>query len=507
MSHSLPPGDRVELLIAQACARHHDHAALCGEGGDLAYSELLARAEVVAGELKKVGLELDHPVLVMTTNSTTDIAAYVGVWMAGGVVVPVHIGASEDTLTTIVMRTAARCLVIGIDDGSWRRFRLLHDAHSHGHGVVTIRQRAERQHEILQGAALVIFTSGTTGQPKGVVLGHTRYVAKLRSLQHVLGFTDGGNALLVLQLTFSFGIWFSLLTLMTGGSVHLRRRFDAARTAQDLTSGIDRIAVVPTMLRMMLPELEGGPSERLGSPSQRPAGLIVTGGEVLPAHLGRHYRQLLPEWSITDVYGLTETASGDFILPATSYDAHPGTIGWPSHDAIRYTVRNEAGSPVPLGDVGELWISTPFLMHGYLGDPGSRISATDDYFRTGDLAVEHPGGAVEIVGRVKNLVNRGGNKVSPVEIENCVLEHPGVAAALATGVPDDRMGERLYLAVVPRAGAHLTTGEVELWARERLEKYKIPDYTIIVTAIPLGPTGKADRSVLQRQILDGHSRG
>jgi len=147
---------------------------------------------------------------------------------------------------------------------------------------------------------------------------------------------------------------------------------------------------------------------------------------------------------------------------------------------------------------GELAIKTPFIMAGYLDEPALTAAAfRDGYFRTGDLAERTAEGRVRLVGRAKELIHRAGNKVSPLEVERIFEEHPGVAEALATGLPDARLGEAIHLLIVPAAGASPKPEELRAWAGERLDRYKLPDAIHLGTAIPLGRTGKADRAALR----------
>jgi len=144
-------------------------------------------------------------------------------------------------------------------------------------------------------------------------------------------------------------------------------------------------------------------------------------------------------------------------------------------------------------------------MNGYLDAPElTQAALCDGYFRTGDIAREREPGVVELVGRSKELISRGANKVSPLEIEHAVGAHPDVAEALACGVPDAVLGERIHLLIVPRAGARLDEADLRAWAAERLERYKLPDRIHFGTELPQGRTGKADRIRL-RAILSGQA--
>jgi long-chain acyl-CoA synthetase len=230
---------------------------------------------------------------------------------------------------------------------------------------------------------------------------------------------------------------------------------------------------------------------------------ILTGGELLPAALGESVRAALPRAGISDLYGLTETGSCDFCLPPAERDSGAGTIGRPT-EGVAFRVIGEDGRPAPDGATGELLIRTPFGMLGYLDDPALTAASFDDgYFRTGDLARVRSDGRVEIAGRLKDIIARGGNKIAPAEIDALLASHPDVAAALTAGVPDDRLGEAIWAIVVPKPGAALTAEALRRWAAERIEKYKVPDAIHFRDALPLGPTGKVQRSGVARAALPG----
>ncbi|WP_048859987.1 class I adenylate-forming enzyme family protein, partial [Acidisphaera rubrifaciens] len=210
--------------------------------------------------------------------------------------------------------------------------------------------------------------------------------------------------------------------------------------------------------------------------------------------------------ALHDLYGLTETGSCDFHAQPAGEGADAadaGTIGRPTA-GVTFRITGPDGGAVPAGEAGELRIRTPYGMLGYLDDPALTASALDDgHFRTGDLARAGPDGRVILVGRLTDIVSRGGNKIAPQEIDDLLATHPDIAAALCAGVPDARLGEALHAVVVPRPGAVLTAGAVRAWAAARIERFKLPDVITIAQALPVGPTGKASRALLREHALAG----
>jgi long-chain acyl-CoA synthetase len=226
---------------------------------------------------------------------------------------------------------------------------------------------------------------------------------------------------------------------------------------------------------------------------------IHTGGEPFSPALGRRVVELFPNASITDIYGLTETASSDFFLAPPKGADFPSGIGRISKSE-RFRIADAQGRDVPPGEAGELQILTPFIMNGYLDQPElTRAAFADGYFRTGDMARLKDDGTPELVGRSKDLIVRGGAKVSPLELDGVLAQHPGIAAALTVGVADEIAGERIHVLIVPRADA-IDEKELRRWVADRVEAYKRPDVYHFGAELPLGRTGKVDRDALRQSL-------
>lgn len=491
-------------LLVRSCVGRGDKIALEDPDQSLTYSQLHQLSARLAEDLRERGLVPDEPAIVFVSNRAMDWVCVLALWRAGGVLVPVHRSTPPAAFTELISRTGVRFLL----DAS-KGFEPLGKTDPDRKETIHLLGRpAPAPRQILSSAAFIVFTSGSTGRPKGAVISHHSFARKLEALQTVMQFTPATKSLLVLQMTFSFGIWVSLLTLIQGGTLVMREKFDTLRILQGIKERqVTTAAVVPTMLRAVFGSQEAEVARALGQLVEH--GTLrhfILGGETLDDLLAKRLRETFPAIELFDVYGTTETATSDFIVRPADHPALDGTIGRAS-PGVEYRVVGDDGRDVAPGGTGELLIHSIFAMNGYLDDPElTQQSFTEGYFRTGDLVRVREDGALRMVGRSKEIISRGANKVSPLEIEAALMSHPSVSEAIVTGVPDPLMGERIHGLVVPVQGACLTAQELRSWVGDRLDKFKVPDAIHFGTEIPRGKTGKADRAQLRRDLVDAPAR-
>jgi long-chain acyl-CoA synthetase len=438
------------------------HAVESTSGESQQRHSLLALAERVRHALAARHVAPYEPVHVSIGNRPFDLGALLGIWQAGAVAVPIHVLAAASTVARVQRISRARFLI-------------------DGDRLDVVGEELPPDRALLRDAALVIFTSGSTGDPKGVVIGHRRLADKLAVLDRLLSIAPNDVVLSPLQLTFIFGLWVSLLTLMKGARLILVPKFTEEAMARGLAEATV-MAGVPSMFRTLLTYPE------VAAPKLR---VMLSGGEVLAPTLAHDMAQLAPA-AIHDLYGLTETGSCDFHLGPAGQPRGFGTIGHPT-DGVTFRIARDGGA-VAAGEAGELQIRTPFGMLGYLDNPAlTEASFAGGYFKTGDLARMTADGAVALIGRAKDIISRGGNKIAPLEIDNLLAEHPEIAAALCAGVADERLGEVIHAVIVTRAGARLDATALRDWLLARTERFKVPDVFHFRDALPSGSSGKADR--------------
>jgi len=433
-------------------------------------SQIAAGAQSIADSLRELGVRNDELVMLIINNEPIDVVNYLGIWQARAVAVPVHATSQKANIVAMRERTGARFVLVEGKVEQWAA------------EAVPVRKE-------LAGAAIVVFTSGSTGKPKGVIVGHQALCFKLGVLSKLLAFEASDTVLVPLQLTFIFGIWVTLLGLLSASKVVLIPKFTPDVSIRLLASATI-LSAVPTMLRSI------SARERIEAPLLRK---ILTGGEPLSpslaASLGGHFTSA----GIYDLFGLTETGSCDFCLSPSDQPHGLGTIGRPT-DGVEYRIVPVENA---VAGAGELQIRTPSVMLGYLDEPEMTANALDQsFFKSGDLARLRNDGFVELVGRSKDIISRGGNKIAPLEIDHLFAQHPDVISAMSVGIADDRLGEALHVLIVKRAECDLTEEAVRDWSKTRIEKFKLPDGIHFCDGLPLGSTGKADRKTAAAYLAE-----
>jgi fatty-acyl-CoA synthase len=342
--------------------------------------------------------------------------------------------------------------------------------------------------------AVIIYTSGTTGRPRGAVRRFaTGQIEGFFSFMHETPMSAGDRHLVVCPMYHSTGLGFAGMTLMLGGTCVIRREFEPLDFLDALErERITTTAIVPTMLHRLM----ALPDEAFAGRDLRALRAVFVGGAQLPAALCARTLDRLGD-VLFNFYGATETGLVTVATPQELRRA-PGTIGH-ALPGVELALLDEAGRPVPRGEVGELYVRNAMLVAGYhADDEATRASMRDGFFSVGDLARHDAQGLVHIVGRRRDMVISGGVNVYPVEVEDALATHPAVAQAAVIGVEDPEWGERLRAFIVLRPGRDAAGAELAAHARERLSGPKVPRQWVFVDALPANPTGK----ILKRELRD-----
>ncbi|MBP6996973.1 MAG: long-chain fatty acid--CoA ligase [Phycicoccus sp.] len=488
-------------LLATSAEAHPTRPAIRMDAHVLTYAELEAATGAVAAILHQHGLTTGDRVGVMLPNIPAFAAISYGVLRMGGVVVPMNPLLKDREVAYYLSDSGAKLIFAwaGVQDSA------IAGAQTAGATceIVTPGEFEARlaattpDLELVDRAdddtAVILYTSGTTGQPKGAELTHAALnsnreiaartlialspddvVMGCLPLFHVFGFTAGLNA-----------------TLGAGGCLTLIPRFDPIAALSVIER--DRVTIfegVPTMFAALNQAVAGGVVADTSSMR-----VSVSGGSAMPPAVLHAFEETFG-CVVLEGYGLSETS------PAVSFnhpdrERKPGSIGTPI-EGVQMRLVDDAGLEVSDGAVGEIQVKGPNVMKGYWGRPTETAAAlsADGWFSTGDLAERDEDGYYTIVDRKKDLIIRGGYNVYPREIEDVLYEHPGIAEAAVVGLPHDTLGEEVGAVISLKPGAQATPEEIIAFVRERVAAYKYPRTVWIWDALPKSATGK----ILRREV-------
>jgi len=439
--------------LGAAARRRPDHPALVWDGGALTWRELEARAAAVAARLARDGVAAGDVVALLLPNRWGLVATLWGGLALGATVAPLNPLLAADERARILAHLGPKAVIDAEPAADTAAMAAMRDADAPG---------------------IVLYTSGSTGQPKGAVLSHAALaVANESWAGPVMGLGPDDRVLAVLPLAHSFGLNGALLApLLAGVTVVLQERFAPDETLRAIAR--HRATVFPGVATMFQRILE---SPALGATDLSSLRLAVSGAAPCPWTLAREWRERTGV-RIVRGYGMTELFRPISYLAAEPAD-RPDSIG-----------RAVPGVELRLVE-GELWIRSPAAMDGYLRAPEETAAVLDGgWFKTGDLATISPDGYVSIVGRKRELILRGGYSVVPGEVEAALLGHPAVAEAAVIGVAHAELGEEVAAFVALRPGARADAPELIAFCRARLAGYKYPRRITVVEAMPKSATGK-----------------
>ncbi|KAL2269175.1 hypothetical protein VTJ83DRAFT_4021 [Remersonia thermophila] len=353
-----------------------------------------------------------------------------------------------------------------------------------------------------EDVALILHTSGTTSRPKVVPLSHRNLTRTMHNIQQTYQLTPRDRTMLVMPLFHVHGLVCGLLApLLSGGSLVVPPRFSATDFWRDfVTHRANWYTAVPTIHQILLrhPAPDPLPSIRFIRSCSSPLSPTVL--QALEAT----YRA-----PVLEAYAMTEAAHQMTSNPLPSVGPHkPGTVG--VGQGVEVTILDDAGAPVPRGGEGEICVRGDNVTRGYQNNDAANASAftRDGWFRTGDQGRLDEDGYLVITGRIKELINKGGEKISPIELDNALSRHPAVAEAVSFAIPDDVYGQEVAVAIVVKPGQALREEGLKKWAAERLAKFKVPKKVYFTDVMPKTATGKVQRRIVAEAMakLDGKAK-
>ncbi len=466
------------------------------------YGEVWEAAGAWAGGFLNWGLEPGDRVALYLSNRPEFVAAYLGVLRAGGVMVPVNRGYRARELAHILGDSGARLMVTeGEGDGppggtialDEKPGPLAAPPASAPAGFHLNRGEPTARRLEPDALAILAYTSGTTGRAKGAMLTHGNLAHNARAVRKAWGWTHTDRLLLTLPLFHVHGLCVGLNgTLAAGAAVDLWPAFDAARVLQRLGQGGHSMFFgVPTMYTRLLAAAADDPCP------PPPVRLYVSGSAPLSPDTFRAFERRMGH-RILERYGMTETLMN--MTNPLEGERVPGSVGRPFPGQEARVVHTESGEPLGAGKVGEIQVRGPNVFAGYWGNARatSRALVGDGWFNTGDLGWCSEDGGFTLHGRARELIISGGFNIYPLEVEEVLLGHPGVAEAAVVGRPHADLGEAVTAVVVPAPDAHQQTLATELVAlcREKLAAFKKPRQVEFVRALPRNALGKVQKHLI-----------
>lgn len=505
-----------EALLATV-ARYPERTALVAGNARLSYREIADYACRLAHALRARGVQRDDRVVIFMDNGWQCAASIFGVLLAGGVFVAVNAQTKRDKLAFILRDAGARVLlsephlarVFGplVEQLPTLRVLCAPDAEGLPVGVENVDEALidmpatpPPQSAISLDLAALLYTSGTTGEPKGVMHTHQSLLFVLESINEYLGFSEDDRLFSALPLNFGYGLFQWLSAMRAGATLVLERSFaypaQAFKRMRD--EAVTSFAGVPTMFAMLLAQDAKQP---LRFPSVR---LLTNAAAALPIEFIPGLRRLFPNARLCKMYGQTECIRSAYLEPALA-EAKPESVGR-AIPGTELLLLGEDGRPVAVGEVGTLYVRGPHVMQGYWNQPDKTaevltpsLLSGESLLRSGDLFRQDADGDFYFVARGDEIIKSRGEKVSPAEVENVIYCLPSVREAVVVGIPDPLLGEAVCAFVTPREGAQLSVQQIKRACGERLENYMVPKYVLLVSDLPRTENGKLSRKLVLEQ--------
>jgi long-chain acyl-CoA synthetase len=517
MNQSLPVVFDPQLVhewLARSAKRHPAKTALVCEGRRLSYGELDAASTSLAHHLVRQGVGRQDRVIIFLDNCPEAVIAMYGVLKAGAVFAIVTNQLKAPKLAYVLNNSGARLLIAQTGKSAVVRdamervevpcdvlwvgpTRSVPEGRSLRWGDMTTEVTSPLQplpRCIDADLAYLIYTSGSTGQPKGVMGTHRSVVSAARSIIQYVGNTPDDIILDVLPLSFDYGLYQVIMSVMFGGTVVLENTFVflhplLERIAQEKVTGFP---IVPTILAMLLKmkALRGYDFSTLR--------YMTNTGAALPVEHIRRIREIVPHVRLFSMFGLTECKRICY-LPPEEIDRRPGSVGKAMPNCEVFVV-GEEGREVAAGEVGELVVRGSNVMSGYWNDPATtarvyqrREETGETMLRSGDYFRRDEEGFLYFLGRKDDMIKCRGERVSAREVENGLCEFKGVLEAAVIGVPDEILGQAVKAFVVAEADAAVTSRDLIKYCTENMEIFMVPKYVEFVDDLPKTPNGKVDK--------------
>lgn len=505
------PDSPLQSFLAQA--EEHPQAEAIRGAQSWTYGRLAKLSAAIARYLLDSGLETGDRVAMLLPNCGEYVAIYFGTLLAGGVIVPLNTLDKPRTVFRQAEHCAAKFVFVGgartdlhVAEEAWEspRYICVTADRAGDEGEPwrrLLRDQAGAWKELAsrvraEDLAAILYTSGTTGRPKGVMLSHGNLLANMESILGFLPIKFGDRCLVVLPFYYSFGNSLLTTNLSAGATLVLQNNIAFPKQVLDRIE-IDHISSlygVPLTFSLLFGK--GVPEGVDLSPLR----FMAQAGGAMPRAQADHVRRVVPGADLYVMYGQTEATARLTYVPPEKLQAKSGSAG-KAIPGVEIEIRGDDGVPLPPGRIGEIWVRGENVMMGYWEDPAESSQVLrDGWLWTRDRGYLDDDGYLFIQGRSSDMIKTGANRVSPAEIEEVIGQLDGVSEVGVTAVHDDVLGQAVLAAIVPEDGKHLTPRAVKAFCRDHLAAYKVPKRVEIVPELPRTSTGKIQRNVLAQRF-------
>ncbi|GMH29572.1 hypothetical protein Nepgr_031415 [Nepenthes gracilis] len=502
-------------LLKQRAGEFSDRRALSASGKfDLTYSRLHDLIEQAASRLVCAGVHPGDVVALVFPNAVELVIMFLAVIRVRAIAAPLNSAYTAEEFEFYLSDSESKLLLTSQEGNKPARAAAskLNIPHAtaalpqpDSEVILSLNQSESKPNSLVElvnepsDVALFLHTSGTTSRPKGVPLSQLNLVSSVRNIISVYKLTESDSTVIVLPLFHVHGLIAGLLSsLGAGASVVFPAagRFSATSFWSDMKRyNATWYTAVPTIHQIILDRHLNNPEA--GHPKLR--FIRSCSASLAPSIMARLEESFGAP--VLEAYAMTEAAHLMSSNPLPEDGPHkPGSVGKPVGQEM--AILDENGVAQGTGASGEVCIRGLNVTKGYKNNPEANKSAFQfGWFHTGDLGYLDSDGYLHLVGRIKELINRGGEKISPIEVDSALLSHPDIAQAVAFGVPDDKYGEEINCAIIPKEGSEIDEEEVTRFCKKNLAAFKVPKKVFITDSLPKTATGKIQRRIVAEHFL------
>lgn len=501
----------IAARVAEVARRHPERVAIVADDRRIRYAEFWDEATRFAQALRSRGLQPGDRVAILLPNRIEAAVACYGCWLAGGIAAPLNAQARARDFEAWLRHADARHIVYEHSHGDALDAISTVDATSQRPPIERWPVGTDRPlvpHEIVSNstvdididvhaiapdhAALILYTSGTTGAPKGVTLTHGNLLANASAVVRYLALSEHDSVLSILAFYYAYGASVLHTHLLSGGCVVLAQNLLFPHMLMD-TIARERItgfSGVPSTYALLMERV------KLADYDLSSLRYLTQAGGAMSPSLTRRLRTALPDARLFVMYGQTEATSRLTWLPPERLDEKIGSVGIPV-DGVELRIAHEDGTPSACYEPGEVWVRGANVMRGYWNNPDASASVLrDGWLRTGDVGHLDADGFLYLAGRRSDMIKTGAHRVHPNDIEDAILEMQGVSEVAVVGIDDNVLGQVIKAFIVAPGLPPQSENMIKAHCRERLASYKIPREIEFVSALPRTASGKVRRAAL-----------